>query len=312
MSYGLLSGILWGLDTVILGIALSMTPFISSEEAIMFAPFISTFLHDFFSSIWTMIYLFFSGSLKEMFKVARTKSGCFIVLGALLGGPIGMSGYLLAIKYIGSSYTAIISALYPAVGAFLSYVFLKEKMKPISIIGLFMSIAGIILLGYSPVGEVNNLLLGFLFAFVCVIGWASEAVICSYGMKDEEITPDQSLQVRQMTSAIFYGIVIIPILGAVNFTANVIPTNATVVIMLAALVGTASYLCYYKGIHQIGSTKAMSLNITYSAWAIIIGVFLNDNVIDVKCIICCLIIIVGSILASGDIKELKNIFVKIN
>ena len=37
------------------------------------------------------------------------------MLGALLGGPIGMSGYLAAINTIGPGYTAAISAFYPAV-----------------------------------------------------------------------------------------------------------------------------------------------------------------------------------------------------
>ena len=45
------------------------------------------------------------------------------MLGALLGGPVGMTGYLLAIKYLGPAYTAIISSLYPALGALLSYLF---------------------------------------------------------------------------------------------------------------------------------------------------------------------------------------------
>ncbi len=35
-------------------------------------------------------------------------------LGALLGGPIGMTGCVIAINNIGASYTAIISSFYPA------------------------------------------------------------------------------------------------------------------------------------------------------------------------------------------------------
>lgn len=57
MLNGLASGILWGLNTTILGIALSMTPFVATEQAIFLAPFISTFLHDFFSALWLSIYL---------------------------------------------------------------------------------------------------------------------------------------------------------------------------------------------------------------------------------------------------------------
>ena len=46
MLSGVIAGILWGLDTVILGVALNSTPFLSTEQAIALAPFVSTFLHD--------------------------------------------------------------------------------------------------------------------------------------------------------------------------------------------------------------------------------------------------------------------------
>lgn len=304
MFYGLMSGILWGLDTVLLGIAIAMTPFIETEQAIFLAPFVSTFLHDLFSSIWMAIYMMFKKQISNTIKAAKTRSGRFIMLGAILGGPVGMTGYLLSIKYIGPAYTAIISSLYPAVGAFLSFIFLKEKMKLSSIIGLFLSIAGIIALGYAPGGEVNNLAIGFLFALMCVIGWASEAVICSYGMKEEEITPEQSLQVRQLTSAVIYGFLIIPVVKGIRFTTQVVLNTTTIIILLTAFAGTASYVCYYKGIYKVGAIKAMSLNITYSAWAIVFGVILLGNSLDLKSIICCLCIMIGSVMSSGDIKEI--------
>ena len=84
MVYGLLSGLLWGLDTVLLGIALAMSEFASTEQAIFLAPFVSTFLHDTFSSIWMAIYMTIKGQLKKTFVAANTKSGRFIMLGALL------------------------------------------------------------------------------------------------------------------------------------------------------------------------------------------------------------------------------------
>lgn len=310
MIYGIMSGILWGLDTVLLGIVLSMTQFVSTEQAVFLAPFINTFLHDVFSSIWMAVYMSFKKQLGKTFRVLRTRSGKFIIIGAILGGPLGMTSYLLAIKYIGSSYTAIISSLYPAVGALLSYVFLKEKMKPISIIGLLLSISGIIILGYTPGGGGENVALGFIFAIICVIGWASEAVICAYGMKDGEVTPEQSLQIRQLTSAIIYGVLIIPIIKGIKFTLTVIPNISTMIIVITALAGTTSYVFYYKGIYKIGATRAMSLNITYSAWAIFFGLILLGNNIDLKSIFCCIIIMIGSVMAAGDLSEVTAMFLR--
>lgn len=305
MSYGLLSGLLWGLDTVLLGIVLAMANFVQSEHVIFLAPFISTFFHDVFSSFWMLIYLIIKGEFKETICTIKSRSGRFIMLGALLGGPVGMTGYLLAIKYLGPAYTAIISSLYPALGALLSYIFLKEKLKNYNIIGLIISILGIISLGYTPQGMPTHFMLGFIFALLCVFGWASEAVICSYGMKDDEIAPNQSLFLRQLTSALTYGGLIIPLVKGISFTLETMKDSSLWLIMLTALAGTLSYSFYYKGIHKIGATKAMSLNITYSAWAIIFGILLQENIVDMKSIISCLLIMLGSILAAGDLSEFK-------
>lgn len=305
MFSGIIAGVLWGLDTVILGIALAMTPFISSEQAIVLAPFVSTFLHDACSSLWMLLYMGIKKQLGNVWKALKTRSGKFIILGALLGGPIGMSGYVAAINYIGPGYTAIISSMFPALGALLSYIFLKEKMKPLQIAGLLVSILGVIVMGYTPDGgEMKNTLLGFGCALLCCVGWAAEAVIVAYGMKDPEVSDEHALQIRQLTSAIFYGIAILPVIGGWAFTASVIPDTATLVILASALFGTASYVFYYKAINQIGAAKAMALNITYSAWSIVFALLLLHTLPDLKSVLCGIVIFLGSLVAATDIKEI--------
>ena len=136
MKFGLTSGLLWGLDTVVLGIGLSMSPFIGTAEAIAFAAIASAALHDIFCAIWLLIYMGVRGRLGDTLAALKTRSGKAVILGALLGGPIGMTGYVIAINNIGAGYTAIISSFYPAVGAFLAFVFLKERMAPKQFIAL--------------------------------------------------------------------------------------------------------------------------------------------------------------------------------
>ena len=124
MKYGLMSGCLWALDTTILAIALSMAPFIDTVEAIAFASIASAALHDVFCAIWMFIYMGVRGRLKDTVAALKTRSGKVVMLGALLGGPIGMSGYVIAINNIGPAYTAMISAFYPAFGALMAMLFL--------------------------------------------------------------------------------------------------------------------------------------------------------------------------------------------
>ena len=57
MFSGIIAGVTWAIETVVLGIALAMSPFCTTEEAIFLAPFVSTFLHDLFSAIFATIYI---------------------------------------------------------------------------------------------------------------------------------------------------------------------------------------------------------------------------------------------------------------
>lgn len=306
MRFGLLSGILWGLDTVVLGIALSMAPFIDTPEAIAFAAVASSFLHDAACAIWLAIYMGVRGRLKDTLAALKTRSGLVVIAGALLGGPIGMTGYVIAINNIGAAYTAIISAFYPALGAFLSYVLLKEKMGAKQIASLIVALFGVMAMGYISAGdsEMGNTTIGLVGAILAVIGWGSEAVLCAWGMKDDAVDNETALQIRETASALVYGIAVLPLFGAWGFTAHAIPNFATGIVALSALAGTASYLFYYKGISVIGAAKAMALNISYSAWAVAFGFILQGTVPTPATVFFCILILVGTILAASDWNEL--------
>lgn len=298
---GAMSGVLWGLDTVLTGIIISTSPFIESEKAIFLAPFISAFLHDTFSSLWMFIYMIITKQVSNLIKVIKTRSAKFIAIAAIFGGPIGMASYLLAIKYIGAGYTASISAIYPAIGAFWSYLFLKENLSKRGFLGLIISIVAVIILGYSPEKILNsNYIIGFSLALVCVLGWSLESVICAYGMKDDEVDPTQALQIRQLVSAVTYGLLIIPIIGGLELTKITINSQVIVLIVFTALIGTMSYMFYYTAIDKIGPIKATGLNITYSIWAIVFDILILGNPITLKLVICSILIIIGSVMVSKN------------
>ena len=94
---GISSAIIWGLDTVVMAIVLTMSPFLP-EGAAFLAPFITGFFHDAFSALWTFIYLAFKRQLGDLFKAMKTRSALFIALAGAMGGPVGIMGYVLAIK----------------------------------------------------------------------------------------------------------------------------------------------------------------------------------------------------------------------
>ncbi len=306
MKYGLTSGLLWGLDTVILGIGLAMSPYIGTAEALALAAIVGAALHDVFCAIWLFIYMAVKRRLGDTLAALKTRSGKVVILGALLGGPIGMTGYVTAINNIGAGYTAIISSFYPAFGTVMAVLLLKEKMTWKQVIALAVALAGIIAMGYlsADTTVTGNAVIGLLGAAACVIGWGSEAVLCAWGMRDDSVDNETALQIRETTSALVYLIFVLPLFGAWAFTLSAFPSAATGIVALAGLAGATSYLFYYKGISVIGAAKGMALNISYSAWAVLFGVILLGAIPGPIEIVCCIAILCGTILAASDWKEL--------
>lgn len=308
MIAGIIAGITWAIETIVLGVALAMSPFVSTEQAVMLAPFASTFLHDSFSAIWSCVYNGVRGNLPNVIKALKTRSGKFVALAAVIGGPVGMTGYVLSVANMGASIGAVASAIFPAIGAVLAYFFLKEKMQWYRWVFLIISLLGVYGLSYSPEINITNFWLGFAGTLMCAFGWGIEAVIIAKSVQDDSVTDEIALQIRQTTSAIVYGVVLLPILKGWGFTLSLFSGTGTLIpiIAAAALFATVSYLFYYKAISQIGASKAMALNITYSAWAVVIGIIvLRDmSLLNPVTIICTVVVLVFAILAGADYKEL--------
>lgn len=306
MKFGMISGLLWGLDTVILGIALALFPVSDTSLAASTIAIAGAFLHDAVCALWLVGYMGIRKRLGATLLALNTRSGLVVMVGALLGGPLGMTGYVVAINNIGAGYTAIISACYPALGAALSFIILKERMQPGQIGALFVALLGVMGVGFISSGDstLTNPALGLFGALLAVVGWGSEAVLCAWGMRDDAVDDDTALQIRETTSAMAYAVIVVPLFGAWGLSTSVLPYTAMACIAASALAGTASYLCYYKGIALLGASHAMALNISYSAWAVVCSFVLLGEVPSVATVLLCIVILAGTILAASDWHEL--------
>ena len=296
MRWGLASGALWGLDTSILGLALLLIPFLGTQQASL----VSASLHDSICALILLLYMGVRGRLRDTLTAVRTRSGKAVMLGALLGGPFGMSGYLIAINHIGPGFTAIISTFYPALGTFFAFLFLKERMRVRQLVALVIAMSAIVVIGYSSTQAIEgrNPTIGVLAALACVLGWGSEAVILAWGMRNQVVDNETALHIRQTTSALVYLFVVTPLFGVFGFAIRTTVSFATVVIACAGIAGTASYLFYYRAIRAVGAARGMAANISYSAWAVIFTFFIEGTKPSSVQIICCAVILSGTVLAA--------------
>lgn len=298
---GILSGMTWGLDTVLIGVAIAMTPFVENPILLIGGTVICSMLHDVFAALWMLVIMGYKGRLKDLMPAIKSKDGLFCVLGALFGGPLAMTFYMLAIAKGGAALTAIVTACYPLLGSAMAMVILKEKVRLRGWLGLLICILGIIYIGYTPGSEADvNVIGGIMLATVAAIGWATEGVVCGYGMKDGNVDPQLALLIRELTSGIVYLLIIVPLMVG-GYKEMVIGTMAVfsdticwLTLLFTALIGMSSFFCWYTAIDLIGAAKALCLNVTYSFWAVVFTFFLVGTVLSIN-------IIVGSFMVVGGV-----------
>lgn len=311
MTAGIIAGITWAIASYLLSLATGLEFF--AGKSLIIVTLVGTFIHDASSAIWATAYNGVRGNLKNVWNALfKTKSGKWVVVAAVIGGPIGMTGYVMALTFMGASIGAVASAVFPAIGAVLARIFLKERMKWHQWVFLALTLAGVYGLSYSPDIDIQNFWLGILGAAMCAVGWGVEAVILAKCLKDPEVKDEYALQIRQTTSAITYAAVIIPAIGGWNFTASLFTPDTKWLIptiVIAGLFATVSYLFYYRAISQIGASKAMALNVTYCAWIAVIPFVLvifggEIPTFSLVQLICTVVVLVCGIFAAADFKEI--------
>ncbi|MGX7090539.1 DMT family transporter [Gemella morbillorum] len=278
ISFGLFSGLFWGLG-------LTISAYIFSLYNI--SPFVVAVVHDLIS-IFILASILLIKYKKIDFKIFTNIRNVSVIIGALLAGPIGMQCNLYAVKYIGSGLTSSITAIYPAVSVMLAVIFLRHKVSTKTIVGIALIITGIFIQSYKS-EQVNSFYIGFLFALICAVAWGSESVLSSYAMSNH-LTEIETLLIRQVTSFLAY-LVIVMFNG---FTiGEVADIKLGGLIFFFVLSNMVSYIMYYIAINRLQPAKATGLNVSYVVWTVIFSAIFLGIGLSFQVIITSLIIIFG-------------------
>lgn len=293
---GAFSGLSWGIDALLISFVL-----LALGSDTLSTTLTVSMLHDGFAALWLLLLLLLRGRLKEIRIALKQRDALYCMLGALLGGPVAMTCYLLSIATAGVAVTTTVTACYPLLGAALSVLILKEKVGRRTWIGLSLCLVGIALTAYSPEeGSMGSFAWNsLLFAGLAAVGWASESVVCAYGMRADGIAPPTALLIRESTSAIAYLVIISVFTFWINgaeaeslqqlFTFS----RPTALLLLTAFIGMSSFLAWYTAIDTIGPARALGLNVTYSVWGVILAALFLDQPPSLWVLLGSLIILLG-------------------
>lgn len=331
MKYAFLSGFLWGIDTALLAVLTTFLSYNSSTNSVIFVGILGALLHDAVCAIFMWVYISTRKKWHKTLEILnKPRILALIIVGSLLGGPLGMSGYVLAASNIGAGYAAAISAFYPAVGTVLSALILRERLSAAKYAAFALALIAVSALGYFSCAQDaqsytnSNTILGLAGAILSVVGWGSEAVVCAWATRQKSIDDEIILHIRQTTSAFAYVIIaIIAIISSIFVSSTVTSTvtsasTSTVtsaglesyislntsslqafkiagMAIIVGLLGVSSYLCYYRGIAKVGASRAMAANVTYAAWSMIVTAIISCTMPSVLAWICCITIMCSTV-----------------
>lgn len=327
MKYAFLSGFLWGIDTALLAVLTTFLSYNSSTNSVIFVGILGALLHDAVCAIFMWIYISTRKKWHKTLEILnKPRILALIIVGSLLGGPLGMSGYVLAASNIGAGYAAAISAFYPAVGTVLSALILRERLSAAKYSAFALALIAVSVLGYFSCAQDaqsyanSNTILGLAGAILSVVGWGSEAVVCAWATRQKSIDDEIILHIRQTTSAFAYVIIaIIAIVSSIFVSSTGTSTGTSAVTstglesyislntsslqsfkiagmaIIVGLLGVSSYLCYYRGIAKVGASRAMAANVTYAAWSMIVTAIISCTMPSVLAWICCITIMCSTV-----------------
>ena len=306
LIWALMSGMIWGLNGVVLDQGLRQAPF-SNPLLWLLAPLTAAAMHDTLAGCWCLVFNFSTGRVREIGRSILTRPGLKVCLGALFGGPVGMGGYIVGLKLAGPAYVLPITSLYPAVASALAMIFLKERICLRAWLGLACCVAGAAIIGYSPptTGLGADFYLGIGMAALATVGWGAEGVLSTSGM--DLLDPAVALNIRQLVSGLFYLAVVLPVLGGWHVLGDALTTISSLIIFLAAGLGATSYMLWYRAMSMTGVSRTMAINVTYALWGILFSALFTDTKITLALTVGAVIITFGMLLVVGNINEMKKL-----
>lgn len=216
-------------------------------------PYAAAFLRFF---IAVLFLVFFTWRIEGRLPLIKKNQIVPILLLGASGIFIYNVFFFKGLKLIEAGRAAIIIANNPIVIFLLSVLFFKEKLTPITTIGVLLSVFGalIVITKGSPLEALNTKIgPGELFIFICVLSWAAFSLIGKTILKG--LSPLASI-----TYATLAGMILLFIPAYVNGLLQNIrhyPLQAWLGVFYLGFFGTVlGFVWYYEGIRTIGPTKA--------------------------------------------------------
>lgn len=192
----------------------------------------------------------------------------------------------LGIQHVGSMVSSIILAFIPLITPFLTYYFIREKITPMSLIGIVISIAGVLMVIVKKGGALAVDLPGVVFLFIAMFAAIGYALIIR---KVPEEYNTLCVVFYMFSIAVLYFIPTSLIMEWDQISALITTPPDGLMMAFLAIVGLAlsssciAFLFYSYGVRIVGPNRAAVFNnIQPAVTALFAWLFLSQDMTWVK------------------------------
>jgi drug/metabolite transporter (DMT)-like permease len=201
-----------------------------------------------------------------------------------------------------AGFTAILNATAPLFGTIVALVWLKEQLTGQRILGFVLGFSGVaVLMGWRSFTATSSF---FIAVGAGLLAALMYAIAAPYAKQQLSGVPSLVVTTGSQLSA---AIVLLPIMP---FTLpSQTPTIAIILSVLAlALFSTAlAYILYFRLIHRIGSTKALTVTYLIPLFALVWGAIVLSEPITLSALLGCGLILIGTAIANDIFRQKKSI-----
>ncbi len=282
LVYGLLilSMILWG------------TSFVWSKVALQYY---NTNTIVFFRLLVSAIVLVPVLIITKKFRFPAKKHLLMFMLLALFEPFLYFLGETNGLRYLDPSMTSVLISVIPLFTPFVAYYFLKEKITVLNLLGIIISICGIVLLVFGKDMSLEVAPVGMALIFLAIVA------ANGYSVMIKKLPNDYSILNVIFWQNIFGMLYFSPmvIFTSYNdfFITGFVSDGFWAIVKLGFFASTLAFLFYMYGLKFMSITKVNVFTNTIPIFTILISWLLLGEEIGVKKIVGILIVIVGVIIS---------------
>ncbi|WP_321909085.1 MULTISPECIES: DMT family transporter [unclassified Paraburkholderia] len=257
-------------------------------------------------ALFLLLVLFSRRPAREALGTLRERAWPLFVVG-ILNSAAPFCLFAWAELTLSAGVTSVINATTPLWGAVVAYVWLKDRLSGLRVVGLAIGFAGVLALVWDQVvthaGDGASSTSAVLAALAALVAAALYGVAASYTKRHLTGADPLTVAAGTMTGAT---LVLAPI-ALVTWPAAPVSLHAWgAVLGLGVACTGVAYLLFFRLIAAVGPARAITVTFVIPIFGILWGALFLGERVSMGMVEACAAILVGTALATGFVKRLPG------